>query len=142
MSAEMKNQVEALVAQINDKKDGVAALEGLAQIATEQCRAAEPFLVAAFEKIFESTGDKSKAVKDAAVATAKTILSTMSPFAVDLVMPALLAGLGVKAKPQQKEATLNIITALGKTSPKGVGYELTVLVSPVADLTCDIKKRS
>merc|ERR1711862_469689 len=34
--------------------------------------AAEPFLIAGFGQILEATGDKSKNVKDAAVAAAKT----------------------------------------------------------------------
>merc|ERR1719281_2007439 len=64
----------------------------------------------------------------------------MSPFALGALMPAFLEGLGVKAKPPQKEATLNMVALLAKTAPKALGYELVNLVTPVADLTCDIKK--
>jgi elongation factor 3 len=46
----------------------------------------------------------------------------------------------VKSRPPQKEATLNIITALAGVAPNAVRFELVNLVSPVADLTCDIKK--
>jgi len=56
------------------------------------------------------------------------------------LMPTFLAGLGVKAKPPQKEATLNLIAAFAKRAPKSIGFELVNLISPVADLTCDIKK--
>merc|ERR1719210_3158304 len=55
-------------------------------------------------------------------------------------MPAFLAGLGVKAKPDQKKSTLEIISALAETSPASIGHALVTLAMPVAELTCDIKK--
>ena len=55
---------------------GQSALESLAKIAEEKGRPAEPFLVSAFPKILEASNDKSKNVKDAAVATSKTIMGT------------------------------------------------------------------
>ena len=132
--------IEALVAKISDKAAGQSALEGLVKIAEEKGRPAEPFLVSAFPKILEASNDKSKNVKDAAVATSKTIMGVVSPFAVEMLLPAFLNGLAVKAKPPQKEATLQIISALAQKAPRAVGYLLVNLVSPVADLTCDIKK--
>ncbi|CAK9004790.1 unnamed protein product [Durusdinium trenchii] len=140
MAAELKAEIEALVAKISDKAAGQSALEGLAKIAEEKGRPAEPFLVSAFPKILEASNDKSKNVKDAAVATSKTIMGVVSPFAVEMLLPAFLNGLAVKAKPPQKEATLQIISALAQKAPRAVGYLLVNLVSPVADLTCDIKK--
>jgi len=115
-------------------------LESLGAIAKEKGRAAECYLVAAFPKILDASNDKSKNVKDAAVATSKAIMEMVSPFTVDLLMPALLSGLAVKAKPPQKEATLQIITTLAAKAPKAIGYELVNMVAAVADLTCDIKK--
>merc|ERR1719183_50616 len=85
-------------------------------------------------------GDKDKKTRDAAIAAADAILKTVSPFAFSVLMPTFLAGLGVKAKPPQKEATLNLIAAFVKEAPRSVGFELVNLISPVADLTCDIKK--
>jgi len=140
MAAALKAEVEALVAKIGDKNDSQAALEGLAAIATGKGRPAEPFLVAAFPKIADALGDKSKNVMTAASQACRAIVALISPFAVDLMMPTLLAGLGVKAKPPQKEETLRLIALLAEKSPKAVGYELVNLVSPVADLTCDLKK--
>mmetsp|Transcript_108344 Transcript_108344/g.271560 ORF Transcript_108344/g.271560 Transcript_108344/m.271560 type:complete len:1042 (-) Transcript_108344:291-3416(-) len=135
-----KAEVDALVAKISDKKEGQAALEGLGKIAADKGAPAEPFLVAAFDKILEATGDKSKNVVEAAIATAKAIVEMASPFAVDAMMPAFLTGLGVKAKPTQKVATLNIVAALAEKHPKSIGYVLVTLAMPVAELTCDIKK--
>ena len=66
----------------------------------------------------------------------------VSPFAEEMLLPAFLNGLAVKAKPPQKEATLQIISALAAKTPRAVGYLLVHLVSPVADLTCDIKKEA
>jgi len=138
--ADIKTEVESLVAKIGDKGEGQASLEALGKIATEKGRAAEPFLVAAFPKILDASNDKSKNVKDAAVATAKTIMRMVSPFSVDLLQSSLLAGMAVKAKPPQKEATLQILTELAKTAPRSIGYQLVNLVGAVADCTCDIKK--
>merc|ERR1719207_86224 len=55
-------------------------------------------------------------------------------------MPTLLAGLGAKAKPPQKEAVLNFVSKLAEKVPASVGHVLVDLISPVAELTCDIKK--
>jgi hypothetical protein len=134
-------EVQGLVGKITDKKEGQASLEKLGQIAKENGIAAQPFLIPAIGKVLEATGDKSKNVKDAAVAAAKAIVMAMSPYAVDLVLPALLESLSVKSKPPQKEAALNLITTLATKCPRAVGYSLVTLVSPVAELTCDIKKR-
>jgi len=79
-------------------------------------------------------------VAAAAVEAGMAIVESMSPFAIDAVLPSLLAGISVKAKPQTKEATLNIISALATKSPLAIGYSLVSLCSPVAELTCDIKK--
>merc|ERR1719262_1982783 len=67
-------------------------------------------------------------------------MQMVSPFALTAMLPFLQAGLSVKAKPPQKEATLNLIAAFAKKAPRSVGFELVNLISPVADLTCDIKK--
>mmetsp|Transcript_1931 Transcript_1931/g.4905 ORF Transcript_1931/g.4905 Transcript_1931/m.4905 type:complete len:1044 (-) Transcript_1931:196-3327(-) len=139
MAAAIQAEVDGFVAKISDKKDGQAALEGLGALASKGS-AAEPFLVAALGAILEATGDKSKNVKDAAVAAAKAIIEMMSPFSVQACMPAFLASLSVKAKPPQKEATLQIIEAVATKSPKSIGHVLVTLAMPVAELTCDIKK--
>ncbi|KAL9139447.1 elongation factor 3 [Amphidinium carterae] len=136
----MKVEVDALVAKIGDKKEAQAALEGIAGIAESKMSAAEPFLVAAIDKVLEATGDKDKKVSTAAAAAGKAIMEGMSGFALSACMPAILASLSVKAKPPQKEATLTIVANLAPKIKPSIGYELTTLVGPVADLTCDIKK--
>jgi len=140
MAAALKAEVEGLVAKITDKAGGQAALEALAALAKSKGRPAEPFLVAAFTSILDASNDKSKNVIDAAIAACKAIMEMVSPFAIDVLMPSLLAGLSVKAKPAQKEATLQIISTFAAKAPKAIGYVLVGLVGPVADLTCDIKK--
>merc|ERR1719284_1626090 len=59
---------------------------------------------------------------------------------MDLIMPTLLAGIGTKAKPPQKAATLKLISRIAQKMPESMGYELVTLAMPVAELTCDIKK--
>merc|ERR1719191_1011224 len=109
-------------------------------IAAEKGKPAEPFLVKAMGAIGEAMGDKDKKTRDAANAAADAIVKMVSPFAFSLLLPTFLAGLSVKAKPPQKEATLNLIAAFAKKAPKSIGFELANLISAVADLTCDIKK--
>jgi len=140
MTEALKAEVDGFVSKIGDKKEAQAALEGLASLAGSKGKQAEPFLIAAIDKVFEATGDKDKKVSTAAAAAAKAIVENMSCYALDACMPSILASLGVKAKPPQKEATLNILAALAPKMVKSFGYELTTLVTPVADLTCDIKK--
>lgn len=41
-------------------------------------------------------------------------MGMVSPFAVDLLLPAFLSGLAVKAKPPQKEATLQRLGRRGR----------------------------
>jgi len=138
--AAMKKEVEDLVAKLGKKDQAQGALEAMAALAKEKGAAAEPFVVGAVDKVLEAAADKQKPVAAAAVETAKTIAECMSPYAIDAVMPHLLAGLAVKAKPPTKEATLNFIAKITESSPKAIGYALVNLCAPVAELTCDIKK--
>jgi elongation factor 3 len=140
MASALKVEIEKLVAKIDDKKEGQASLEALTEVIKSKGKAAEPFMLASFPKILEACGDKSKGVKDAAVATSQALVEVMSPYALELIMPSLLGGLTVKAKPPQKEATLKLITFIASKAPKSIGYELVVFAMPVAELTCDIKK--
>lgn len=140
MSAAIQSKVADLVAKIADKKEGQAALEGLAEVAKTDGRKAECFLVKALPAILDATNDKSKSVSQAAQTAARAVVEMASPFAIDLMMPALLGGLGMKAKPPQKEAVLKMIKDFASKNATAMGYALVTLVSPVADLTCDIKK--
>merc|ERR1719420_2134854 len=115
-------------------------LERLKEVVTTQDRSVEPFIISAFPKISEAFGDKSKAVREAALALANAIVDKMSPYALDLIMPTLLAGIGVKAKPPQKAGMLQLITRIAHKIPESMGYELVNLAMPIAELTCDIKK--
>jgi len=140
MSAEVKGQVSALLAKLSDKKEVEGALGSIATLAEENGAQAQPFLVAEFGKITELTGDKSKNVKDAATAACKAVLKSLGPYALEALMPTLLAGLAVKAKPPQKVATLEIIGEIALLTPKAIGFKLVDFVKDVAELTCDIKK--
>merc|ERR1719326_2129708 len=114
----LQNDVNTIVAQLSSKGGAQAALGDLAKLAAEKKREAEPFLVAAFPEISAAFGDKSKAVREAAMEVAHALIESMSPFAVHLLLPSLLAGIGVKAKPTQKESMLNVITMLAERFPQ------------------------
>ena len=100
----------------------------------------ECFLVEVLVQVLDATNGKDKKVVSADADTARSVVGMASPFAFDLMMPAFLSGLSVKAKPPQKEATLNIIKDFAARNLKATGYALVTLVSPDAGLTCDIKK--
>lgn len=91
---------------------------------------AECFLVDALQKILDATNDKDKKVSAAAAAASRAVVEIASPFAIDLMLPAFLAGLSVKAKPEQKIVTLNMIGDFAKKYQKATGYALVTLVSP------------
>ena len=91
--------------KLGDKAAIDAALTELEQAAAKKEAGNEPALVAAFDAILEATGDKNKKTRDAAEAAAKAILGSVSPFAIDMLLPSLIKGLSVKAKPTQKEPT-------------------------------------
>jgi len=136
----LQGDVSALVAQLSSKGGAEAALSDLLKLTTEKKREAEPFLIAAFAEISAAFGDKSKKVRDLALELVHAIIGSMSPFAVHVLLPSLLLGIGVKAKPTQKENMLNVISMLADRFPEVVGKVLVNLVTPVADLTCDVKK--
>jgi elongation factor 3 len=136
----LQGDVSALIAQLSSKGGAEAALSDLLKLTTEKQREAEPFLIAAFSEISNIFGDKSKKVREQALELVNAIISCMSPFAVHVLLPSLLLGIGVKAKPTQKENMLNVITMLAEKFPEVIAQVLVNLVTPVADLTCDVKK--
>jgi elongation factor 3 len=136
----VKSEIETVVAQIDSKKDGEKALAQLTEMVSTHGRIAEPFVISAFPKINEAFGDKTKTVREAAVVLAEAIVDMMSPYALNLIMPTLLAGIGTKAKPPQKAGTLKLISRMAQKMPESVGCALVNLAMPVAELTCDIKK--
>ena len=120
--------------------DDPQVVRGWAEIAKCEGRKAECFLADALVQILDATNDKDKKVASAATDTARAEVEMASPIAIELMMSAFLSGLSVKAKPPQKEATLNMIKDFAARNAKATGYALVTLVSPVGDLTCDIKK--
>jgi elongation factor 3 len=139
-TALIKQEVDALAEKLGGKAGVLESLQLLNALAKEKGTLAQPFLVASFGKVMETAGDKSKNIREQGLVTAKTILAQLSTFALGALMPTLLAGLSVKAKPPQKEATLNIISEIAELNPKALQFKLVELVAPVAELTCDIKK--
>ena len=140
MSIALKGKFADLVAKLSVKGEAQAALEGLAGIVKCEGRKAECFLVEVLVQVLDATNGKDKKVVSADADTARSVVGMASPFAFDLMMPAFLSGLSVKAKPPQKEATLNIIKDFAARNLKATGYALVTLVSPDAGVTCDIKK--
>lgn len=120
------------------KATSVAALAALKTKINEDAVTVEPYVAAELTKILEIAGEKPK--KDAVMETAEALLDVMNPFGISMIMQSLIASLGTKAKPTQKEVALKLVTKLGKKEPEFVGKELTNLISIVSDLMNDVKK--
>jgi len=140
--AAVKTVCDDILAKIKDTKSpsGLEAYQAIPGAVSEHGLAATAFFVPKLAQIMEGMNDKSKNVADAAQKATEAILLNMSPFSMLTALSAILAGLSTKAKPVQKKATLECLTALATASPKIVGANLVSLVTPVAELTCDIKK--
>jgi elongation factor 3 len=141
MTAVRKTEIDELAGQIEKKESAAAALEGLVQAAKDKSAAAEPFLVNAFPAILDATKNKKKEVQEAAVLAGQAVIEGMSPYAVDLILPTILKGIDQSAPPAQKMATCKFITSLAARAPKAIGYLLVSLVTPVAELTCEVNPK-
>jgi elongation factor 3 len=140
--ASVKAEVDAVLPKLKDTKSpsGLEAFKAIPGLVEQHGLLATCFLVPNMGQIMEGMNDKSKDVVAAAKDATIAILLNMSPYSMEDALPAVLAGLSVKAKPPQKVGTLECVTAFAKANPKVVGYNLVNLVQPVADLTCDVKK--
>jgi len=136
----LSSRVAELTAQLQDKKTVEAGLSGFGSFFGEEGAKAAPFAVKVLPQLVEKVGDKDKKVATAAAQATKAAVATTSPYAVSLLIPSLLAGLGNKAKPAQKEVCLGVIAALAQSAPQQLGQELIDIVSPISDLMNDIKK--
>jgi elongation factor 3 len=129
-----------LATQLGDKKTAVTALVELKGLFEAEGAKAGPFAVKILPAILSKLDDKDKNLVAAAVNAAKAAVGATSPYAVSLLMPPLLAGLGTKAKPAQKEACLHMIAGFAENAPAQLGQELIDIVGPVSDLMNDVKK--
>jgi len=134
----MSSPIADVVAQLSVKATSVAALQAIKTKINEDAVSVEPYVAAELTKILEIAGEKPK--KDSVYETVDALLDVMTPFGISKIMPSLIASLGTKAKPTQKEVALKLLTKLGQKEPEFIGKELTNLISIISDLMNDVKK--
>jgi len=130
--------VADVVAKLANKTTAVEGLVELRDAMEQDCASIEPQIVNELAKILEASADKLK--REAATSAAESLLNHMSPYAVSLVTPILIANIAGKAKPLQKETSLKLITTLAQRCPAQISRELIALVPAVSDLCNDVKK--
>lgn len=84
---------------------------------------------------------QSPAVRGAAEAAATTVISSLSPYAVDVVLPTLMAAMDLKKLWQTKVAAMTALVALSKQAPDQVKLNLPTIVPVLSGCVCDAKKQ-
>jgi elongation factor 3 len=143
----------AIVQALADKKSP-AAREGAASaisVLVQQgaIKALEPFVIGAnedgvFNQLLETFADKMPAVRQAALDAVRDLAQSISPWAVGIVLPALLRQTKSAGKWQVKTGSLATINQLITSSPSAMA-KLTpdlipVLAEAIWDTKADVKK--
>ena len=84
---------------------------------------------------------QSAAVRAAAEVAAATVISSLSPYAVDVVLPTLLSAMDLKKLWQTKVAAMTALVALSKQAPDQVKLNLPTIVPVLSGCVCDAKKQ-
>jgi len=134
--------IEGLAAKC-ESKDEATALAGLA-LATalaKDCPEAQALTKLCLGPALEQAGSKSKAVRDAASATALAICAGTNPFGMKSLLPILFAALPVETKWQVRELALKCLASFGASAPRQLGYALPEVVPEVTACMWDTKKQ-
>jgi elongation factor 3 len=136
--------VETFQKQLANKKDAVArerALEGIRAIAGQPTIApgVEPHLVALLPNVLSAIGDKMVPVKNAAQATALTIVKALNGNAVKAVLPAIRESVSNAPKWAEKLTSLQCIDTLVETAPAQLSFRVPDLIPVVSEAMWDTK---
>lgn len=80
-------------------------------------------------------------MRSAAEAALKAVLSTISPLAVDTVLPTLIGGMELKKLWQTKVAAMTSLVALSETAPEQLKLQLPTIVPTLSHCVSDAKKQ-
>lgn len=130
--------ISEIVEKLSTKAAQAAALEELLVKIKADAKGVEPYVAASLSKVIDIAGDKPKAPVVRQVLEA--FIDASSPFGIISIMPCLIGGISVKAKPTTKEVCLAMISKVGKQFPEYCGKELVNLIGPLSDLMNDVKK--
>ncbi|KAF2817045.1 ARM repeat-containing protein [Mytilinidion resinicola] len=136
--------VELLKKQLASKKDANAreralnAIQNIAQHGTVS-PAVEPYLVSLLPNALAAVADKMTPVKVAAQAASKAIVEASNPYAVKVVIPAIIHSLRTTQKWPEKMIDLECIEILCKTSAAQLAYRVPDLIPVISEAMWDTK---
>lgn len=134
--------VETLTPSLTSKKS-TDAREGsvylVQELSTAFSPAINPFLLPLLPTLLDLAGDKQAAVRDAATACIKQLMATVHPYALDVVLPPLYAGLDYSSKWQTKELCLQLLTSLVSQGPVLLRLHLPDIIPLVSECMWDTK---
>lgn len=136
--------VESFQKQLANKKDANSrerALEAIRAIAAQPTIAAgvEPHFVALLGPVLAAVGDKMVPVKNAAQATALTIVKAVNPNAVKAVLPPILESVSNASKWAEKMTALECIDILVGSAPAQLSFQVPNLIPVVSEAMWDTK---
>lgn len=144
---------EAITKGLKDKKNA-SAREGACTLLSKLCeqgisRAIEPFVLThsnheVLNELLETLGDKLPAVSEAALAALNNLVRSMTPWALHLILPALLHQIATAGKWQVKIGALKVLDALVVSAAdqmaKAMPEVVPVLAGAIWDTKADVKK--
>lgn len=136
--------IETFKKQLANKKDAVVrerALEAIRAIAAQPTVAAgvEPHLVSILGAVLAAIGDKMVPVKNAAQATALTIVKAVNPNAVKAVLPPILESVANASKWAEKMTALECVDTLVQSAPAQLSFQVPNLIPVVSEAMWDTK---
>jgi elongation factor 3 len=140
----MSRIVELLKKQLASKKDANAreralnAIQTIAQHSTVS-PAIEPYLVSLLPNTLAGVADKMNPVKVAAQAASKAIVEAANPYAVKVIIPAIIESLRTTQKWPEKMCDLQLIEILCKTAAPQLAYRVPDLIPVISEAMWDTK---
>ncbi|KAK6063820.1 elongation factor 3 [Seiridium cupressi] len=137
--------VDALKKELSNKKDATArekacsAIQAIAQH-SEVAANIEPYLVVLLPATLAAIGDKTPAVKNAAIAATTAIVEGVTPNAVKAVLPHIVNSILTAQKWPEKITALECIETLVRTAPAQLAYRVPELIPTVSESMWDTKK--
>jgi elongation factor 3 len=136
--------VEALKKQLSNKKDAnvreraLNAIQAIAEHA-DTSAAVEPYFVVLMPLVLAAVGDKMVPVKNAAQATALSIVKAVNANAVKAILPPIIKSILTAQKWQEKITGLSCIEALVQSSPAQLALRVPDLIPVVSESMWDTK---
>ncbi|TVY75695.1 Elongation factor [Lachnellula suecica] len=136
--------VAALKKQLGNKKDANVrerALNAIQAIAdhADTSASVEPYLVNLLPTVLSAVGDKMVPVRNAAQATAVSIVKAVNANAVKAVLPHIIDSVRNAQKWQEKICDLTLIEEMVKSSPAQLAYRVPELIPIVSEAMWDTK---